>query len=611
MASLSSIHIYPVKSIRGQTLPEARVAEEGLIGDRRFMVCGLDGRFFTARTHPSLSLIHSEYVSPQAVHAGALELHFDDMPPLRLEPDRFASAPFATGVWKDNFSALTTTEEADAWISAVLGEPAKLLWLGEQSARFRQQTGGRVSFADGYPLLLISQASLEDLNSRSDRLNRMAQFRPNLVIEGVDAFAEDSWDRIRIGEVEFKVAKPCGRCVMTTLEQDSTEFHPLKEPLDTLSRYRRSGNGDVDFGQNLIPLNEGSIRAGDSLTVLSYKEPQHYADGAAPKRRLRLVSKDTLAADFVSLHLQAEDGKPLPNFIAGQHLKLAFDIEGTRHIRRYSLSASPLEPLWRISVKRAAGGVMSNIIHDRLQPGDVLLADLPSGKFRLRSGKAPLFISAGSGITPMLSMARTLMQQDKFDDGKRLAAARFIHLCRTEADVPEAELAHLTGAGMPLMLLLSQPGDDWPGLRGRLDRHHLQGIEDLLERDVYLCGPAPFMAEIEQVLLSLGLAADQIQQELFGKPGRKPKQAPKQVRIQIGEQVFTGDNQRPILDQAEQQGLSMPWSCRAGICSACRHQLLEGEVYQPKAPALSAAERAEGKILACCAIPLGDIKLTV
>ena len=148
------------------------------------------------------------------------------------------------------------------------GEPVQLLWLGEESARFREKTGTRVSFADGYPLLLISQASLEDLNLRSDALHQMSQFRTNLVASGTLPFEEDGWKRIRIGEVEFRVAKPCSRCIMTTVEPGTDRFNALKEPLATLTRYRRGEDGEVYFGQNLVALNEGWIEAGSEIEVL-------------------------------------------------------------------------------------------------------------------------------------------------------------------------------------------------------------------------------------------------------------------------------------------------------------------------------------------------------
>lgn len=139
---------------------------------------------------------------------------------------------------------------------------------------FPEKTGTRVSFADGYPLLLISQSSLDDLNLRSDALHQMSQFRTNLVATGTRPFEEDSWVRIRIGEVEFSVAKPCSRCIMTTVEAGTDRFNALKEPLATLTRYRRGQDGEVYFGQNLVALNEGWIEAGSEIEVLETARPR-------------------------------------------------------------------------------------------------------------------------------------------------------------------------------------------------------------------------------------------------------------------------------------------------------------------------------------------------
>ncbi|RQM59785.1 MOSC domain-containing protein, partial [Aeromonas enteropelogenes] len=280
MPTLDSIHLYPVKSTAGMALTRARVTEEGLLGDRRYMVVKPDGTFITARTHPQLQQVQATPID------GGLLLRYPGFEPLTLQEAEFSLTPQATGVWKDNFNALHTHALADAWLSRVAGERVQLLWLGEESARFREKTGTRVSFADGYPLLLISQGSLEDLNLRSDALHQMSQFRTNLVASGTRPFEEDGWKRIRIGEVEFLVAKPCSRCIMTTVEPGTDRFNVLKEPLATLTRYRRGEDGEVYFGQNLVALNEGWIEAGSEIEVLETARPPVYPNAAPKKREL-------------------------------------------------------------------------------------------------------------------------------------------------------------------------------------------------------------------------------------------------------------------------------------------------------------------------------------
>lgn len=359
MAKLSAIHIYPVKSMGAQSLHQARVCPEGLAGDRRFMVIKPSGDFITARTHPALQLI-TPLGQDEDIHAGRLRLSYPGQPDLTLDVCEFEKAPVKTQVWKDGFEALSIHAQADTWISTLLGEPARLIWLGETSNRFREKLDTRVSFADGYPLLLISEASLADLNLRADAISRMSQFRTNLVVSDTEAFAEDGWKRIRIGEVEFLLAKPCSRCVMTTIIPGTDRFHPQGEPLATLSKFRKTQQGDVNFGQNLIALNEGIIHEGDDVVILEEQPGEHYPNRAPAKRSLRLITKEPIAKDFMGLSFEAADGKPLPTFLPGQHLVFAFDINGTRHIRRYSLTHAPSEGNYHIGVKRTRDGLISN-----------------------------------------------------------------------------------------------------------------------------------------------------------------------------------------------------------------------------------------------------------
>ena len=597
MPRLDSIHLYPIKSTAGMPLTRALVTEEGLLGDRRYMVVKPDGSFITARTHPQLQLVVATPIE------GGLLLRYPGQDPLSLLEQAFSRAPQATGVWSDSFSALHTTAQADAWLSRVAGEPVRLLWLGEKSDRFRTKTGTRVSFADGYPLLLIGQGSLDDLNLRSDALHQMSQFRTNLVASGTRPFEEDGWTRIRIGEVEFRVAKPCSRCIMTTVEPGSDRFNALKEPLATLTRYRRGEDGEVYFGQNLVALNEGWIEAGSEIEVLERTRPPVYPNAAPQKRALICVAREPLARDLETFWFEAADGEPLPDYLPGQHLPISLDIKGERLQRRYTLSSSPDQPdRYSISVKRLGDGRLSPWLHHQLRVGDSLLAAAPAGDFHLGTERKLLLLSAGSGVTPMLAIARTLHLRHE------LGEVHFMHLCRSEADIPAAaELHALRLAGMQLSLILSQPDGHWQGMSGRLGKGHLEQVRDLLAREIFLCGPHGFMSEAVRLLQEQGVTAERIRQESFGGAILSVARPHQVVQLRIGEKSFAGNNQGTVLDQAHKQGVELPWSCRAGICGSCKQTLLEGEVDHPEAPAITAAERAEGKILTCCAVPLTDL----
>ncbi|MCI0510154.1 hypothetical protein C8E00_10555 [Chromohalobacter marismortui] len=263
MATLSSIHLYPIKSTAGRAQESAWVGMEGLMGDRRFMVTKPDGTFLTARTHPQLQRVTATF------DGHTLSVRHPDLSALEMAVGTFGLATFATTVWADDFEALTTHAQLDAWFSEAAGEPARLLWLGERSPRYRRSIEQRVSFADGYPLLLISEASLADLNTRTREQHVMAQFRPNLVIADTSAYAEDEWRRIRLGEVVFRVDKPCSRCAMVSVDPATGTFKDAREPLRTLAGYRRGEGGKVYFGQNLIAENEGRITRHDRLEVLA------------------------------------------------------------------------------------------------------------------------------------------------------------------------------------------------------------------------------------------------------------------------------------------------------------------------------------------------------
>lgn len=276
VAQISSLHIYPIKSTAGINIPYAKVEELGLAFDRRFVISDPSGQFITARTDPKLCLIHTTLLE------NGIELSVPSMPTptLTLRYSDFTSQYQKVSVWGDEIDGQICSEKANTWFSEYLQRPCTLLFFGESSYRERKpktDEARKLAFADGYPLLLISQASLDELNSRLESQQQqtvsMSQFRPNIVIENTLPFAEDSWQHIRIGEVEFKVSKPCERCVFTTVNPATAKKHPQQQPLRMLSSFRQTEQGEVLFGQNLIALNSGTIRITDKLTIIAKKEP--------------------------------------------------------------------------------------------------------------------------------------------------------------------------------------------------------------------------------------------------------------------------------------------------------------------------------------------------
>jgi MOSC domain-containing protein len=267
VASLASIHIYPLKSCAPLALDRAVVEERGLVGDRRWMVIDAADRFLTGRQQPRLTLI-------AAVPDGdALRLSAPGMPDLCVTAP--AGERIATAVWGTAVRPLAADAAAHEWISSFLGAPCRIVHMDDACTRpvttahdSDRDTVAEVSFADGFPLLLISQAALDALNARLQAPVPILRFRPNLVVAGTAAHAEDGWKRIRVGAVEFDVVKPCTRCVFTTVDFERGAFDPSGEPLRTLIGYRRTPDG-VAFGQNLIPRGGGTIRVGDPVEVLA------------------------------------------------------------------------------------------------------------------------------------------------------------------------------------------------------------------------------------------------------------------------------------------------------------------------------------------------------
>ena len=264
-ATLASIHIYPLKSCAPLPLNAAAVQRRGIAHDRRWLVVDENKRFVTAREYPRLTLIRV------TVDDGGLHLAAPEMPALRLDIPRVGASRATVTIWDDRVAPLTADARANSWISAFLGKQCILVYMDENCVRATDPDwsapGDEVSFADGYPLLLISQAAVDNLNERLQMPVPALRFRPNLLVEGTEPHAEDGWKRIRIGDIEFDVVKPCIRCVFTTVDFLSGTFDPTGEPLRTLIKYRRTPKG-VAFGQNLIPRGVGTLRAGDPVTVL-------------------------------------------------------------------------------------------------------------------------------------------------------------------------------------------------------------------------------------------------------------------------------------------------------------------------------------------------------
>ncbi|MBC3254128.1 MOSC domain-containing protein [Pseudomonas paralactis] len=267
MLRLSALYRYPLKSGKAEALQHIGLDKLGLQGDRRWMLVDeASGRFLTQRAVAKMSQLSALWSD-----AGGLTLRSPGYSTLDVALPDGASELRGVTIWRDTLRVPDAGDEAAAWVSEFIGKPTRLVQLPLERARTTEAGYGKdddkVGFADGYPLLLIGQGSLDDLCEKIGRPMEMLRFRPNLVIEGAEAFAEDGWKRLRIGDVEFRVVKPCSRCILTTIDPRTGERSPDREPFATLQAYRNTEKGAM-FGQNLVNDGIGHLEVGMPVTIL-------------------------------------------------------------------------------------------------------------------------------------------------------------------------------------------------------------------------------------------------------------------------------------------------------------------------------------------------------
>jgi len=252
---VNAIHIYPVKSVAGVSLERGVLDRRGLEGDRRWMVVDADGHFVTQRKHAALARI----VLADAGETWRLCVDGDEL----TLPKKHGGQTRRVRVWESDVDA-APYPPASAMLSALLGMDASLVYMPDDAPRRSKVGGAPLSFADGYPLLAIGEASITDLNGRLADPVDARRFRPNLLFEGGEPYAEDRWERVRIGGIPMRAAKRCERCTLVNVDPDSASRGA--EPLRTLASYRKDG-GKVWFGVNLVHERTGELRVGESVVA--------------------------------------------------------------------------------------------------------------------------------------------------------------------------------------------------------------------------------------------------------------------------------------------------------------------------------------------------------
>ena len=263
--TLTEIYIYPIKSLGGISLQSAKVEERGLQYDRRWMLVDKNGMFLTQREHPSMALLQVNIKDDMLEVSHKVKTISDLQLPISNEQ---ISNRMVVNIWDDVVLANNVSRDADLWFSEALNLDCQLVFMNDESVRFadRKYTSEskQVSFADAYPFLIIGQESLNELNRRLKEPLPMNRFRLNFVFSGGESFIEDTWKDFMIGDLKFRAVKPCSRCIVTTVNQDTAEKG--SEPLETFTKFRKVGN-KILFGQNLISYEMGIVKVGDSITL--------------------------------------------------------------------------------------------------------------------------------------------------------------------------------------------------------------------------------------------------------------------------------------------------------------------------------------------------------
>jgi uncharacterized protein YcbX len=269
MLSISRLYVYPIKSLGGIELSSASLTDRGIEHDRRWMLVGDDNRFLTQREFPRMALLRTAIDTNELIVSE--KGNNTDRIHLNLYPT--GSDLVSVQIWDDVCEAIEMSKEVNTWFSNKLDLACKLVYMPNESKRRVDNDyvlhNDITGFSDAFPVLMIGQASLDDLNSRLEIPVPMNRFRPNIVFTGGDPYEEDIMKHFQINGIDFYAVKPCARCVITTTDQETAAT--AKEPLKTLASYR-TGSNKVYFGQNILYKQEGTIKVGDELTVVETKE---------------------------------------------------------------------------------------------------------------------------------------------------------------------------------------------------------------------------------------------------------------------------------------------------------------------------------------------------
>jgi ferredoxin-NADP reductase/uncharacterized protein YcbX len=612
MAHLSRIFIYPVKSLDGVCVDSARVLASGaLADDRRFAIVDGSGQYVNGKRNPRIHLLRSAY----------------DPSSRRLMLATGVDAPFKT------FDVFSERDAMEEWLTEFFGF----------AVSFRENVGaGFPDDTESPGPTLISTATLRAVADWFGLTldQTRARFRTNLEVDGVPPFWEDRLYGLRgvtvrfsIGEVELDGINPCQRCVVPARDPITGESVPefARRFVELRRRYLPDWAESSRFNHfyrlaintRLVADNRGRILAtGDPVRVIG---PMGTPQAAAPARagrwsgRLRVTGVFDTTPAVRTFRLSSIDGEKLPfTYLPGQFLNIELTIDGVLHRRCYTIASSPTRPDYcELTVKREETGTVSRHFHDQIREGAELSVSGPGGRFTFTGDDADaiVLIGAGVGITPLMSVIRYLT------DRKWPGAIDLIYSARTKREIIfHEELKSLAEAFANLRVtttLTQEPGNHWPGPRGRISADLLRrAVPDLPKRRVHICGPVEMASDLTRMLREAGVPCEQIRSEAFGGP--MPKAAAGAIADAaaptIGAATFTNSGKtaplrsgQTVLDAASSVGISIDRGCLAGICGRCKVRLLSGNVNMEVDEGLDADEKPSGMILACQATPVGSV----
>lgn len=647
---VAQIWRYPVKSLGGERQARAFVADDGMVGDRSWALWDQTwNHIASGKQHPGLMLLQGRFAEPD--DCGGPVCVIDKDGSVYRSDDPWAAARLSARI---GFSIGFRRRPASGnGVDRVLfrdrrppraGNPdeeqsepvAAAKFPGDMDRLYSLYLTTPGLFADCSPLHILSTATLERLaRIGGSDIADVRRYRPNLVLDLGLSERSLVGERIALGGVVAQILSDTPRCSMPSQAQSGIAQNWAVGAAIAAMPARSVGvYADV--------LEPGPIVEGDAVRTLpkvypavlhpryamqpsdavlldrarrepAPAAPQDAGHRAAPDGMIamRVVSRQRETDEVTSFLFEAADGRPLPRHLPGQHLRIAIMDGGQWVSRNYTLSSSPLDPAYAISVKREAAGRMSRLLHDHVQPGATIHASLPRGTFHIDPATdAPLlFVTMGIGITPMIAALRTLAR------AQPNRAVRVIHGASGLSNLPFlSELQEIAGRspGLDITLLLSRetPAQEQtgPGIAahgGRItaeviDSIPLEGISQAL-----ICGTLPFNEAIAGRLRER--APDlPVSYELFGTPvaPSMPEAPNAHVRFaRTGIEAIWSGQDRSLLELAERHGIAAPSDCRAGICQRCRCRIVSGEVayfseiLRPERP---------DDLLLCCSIPIGS-----